>query len=113
MVTTTDPMRANPAMTRKNSKTVKALVSVEGFAAKGELVVGGSTCAVGAASRKMVKVAEVVMVSEDVFSAALKSWCRAMMCPASDPLAPTVASLKADQARMTKGLKLGQKVSMR
>ena len=49
---------------------IRTVTCHEGFATKGEVVVGGSTCAVGGVSRKMVKVGVVEMVPYSRFTEA-------------------------------------------
>lgn len=98
----------------KTAKTVKALVCEDGFATKGELVVGGSVSAVGATSRKLVRLARVVEVPVTVLEQAADA--EVAMFPPLPGFAisreDTLRTITKTQQRLTKGLVVGTLVKM-
>jgi hypothetical protein len=100
-------------MTTKTPKVVKvkALVADSGPAA-GQLVVGGSTCAVGATTRQMARTAKVELVDASFVEAAAAAYVKHFPGMNLNP-AHVQAEHFADQQRMTRRLAVGTLVVLK
>ena len=88
-----------------------ALVCQEGFAAGGELTVGGTSSSVGAGSRKLVRVARVAVVNGTVFMEAAKQLNTLFRYKWSeDQLFVEASKIATEHTKWTRGLKVDELV---